>query len=142
MGATDPRIKSTHIAVWYTAAIHYTFLHHGVSALCGLFFVYPVRLEPMLARNQPKFDLRGSEHRDAPCTTLIRISLSEEALRTNSLNSSVNGSSFKKTYGYRYFRLNLASISIILLIAPLRSEFRHRMKNVAFARWWTMSSPS
>jgi hypothetical protein len=107
---------------------------HSVTCTRSLFFVYPVRLIPMVLWNDAKLHFGRRKYRYSPGTQPNEYSVSQTNLSTHLLKSSENGTSFKNTYGYPYLLLNRSSRARILRIAPPTSEFRASITKVALAR--------
>ena len=76
------------------------FLHFIPSSSC-LFFIYPIWLEPLTRRYKTPVDLSAGQDRYASVqvTSILLVTTTWTTTGTCFLNSSVNGSSFKKTQG-------------------------------------------
>ena len=114
---------------------------HLVSCGSRLLFVNPIRLVPMVVRNQPKVnrsirqdpDPATSPRHRSPSSANRKKKQRKSRENTHDLNSSVNSSSFKNTYGYPYLLLNLSSICFILKTIPSISPFLANDTILAFA---------
>ena len=65
-----PRIEATHIPIRQAATVDDALLNHCIPRLCGLVFVYPVWLKPMVVRNHPEFNLSWGEHCNTSCSMI------------------------------------------------------------------------
>ena len=79
--------------------------HHLISGGTSLLFIDPIRLIPVVVRNQTK--VNGCIRQDLDSSVFRRQQPKEgtegereSKANTHDLNSSVNSSSFKNTYGY------------------------------------------
>ena len=81
-------------------SVHHAICCHLRPARRRLLLVDPVRLEPVIPRNESERDRAGDRARHLPAN---RVSLSMDMggrmRATHSLNSSENGSSLRKTQG-------------------------------------------
>jgi len=82
-------------------------------------------------RDQPKLDFAFYDVGDTPKILLVGTGWDVRQRKTYCLNSSVKGSSFKKTHGYWNLLLNRSWIRLTLQTALSMSLFRANMTIVA-----------
>jgi len=84
-------------------------------------------------RDQPKLDLTFYDVGDTPELLLVGTGRDVQQRKTHCLNSSVKGSSFKKTHGYWNLLLNRSWMRLTLRTALSKSPFLANMTIVALA---------
>lgn len=84
-------------------------------------------------RDQPKLDFAVYDVGDTPKLLLAGTGWDVQQRKTHRLNSSVKGSSFKKTHGYWNLLLNRSWIRLTLQTALSVSLFLANMTIVALA---------
>jgi len=141
------RVVSTHVAVrdagcrWFRAGVDGRWraltaiddILQLLPPLGSLLFIDPIGLKPVVVGDQPKIYFAGNDVGDTSKFRLSGVGRDSQHTRTHCLNSSVNGSSFKKTHGYWNFSLNRSWIRLTLRTALSRSLFLASITIVALA---------
>ena len=115
-------------------SIHDVVRLHLSPSCSSLLLVYPIRLVPVLLRDEAE----GNRTRDGtahlPVAMVRASSIMHGAATTYSLNSSEKATSFRKTQGYPNRLLKRSSSCLTLDKALSSSELRTSMRRTAFAR--------
>lgn len=114
-------------------SVAHIMVHHMLTRSGSPRLIYPIWLDPMFSWNNPEFGLGWDNLSCVSETRLASHIPQEHFICTYFTKLSVNGSSFKNTYGYWYSRLKRSSICFRDRRRSYNSLFLARMTNVAFA---------
>lgn len=93
---TYSRVETAHVPVRNTASIDDVLRYHRITAGLGLLFVDRVGLEPVVVGDDAKLDLAA--HHEPNAAVQMTVSSAQSRIsRTHYLNSSVKGTSLRRT---------------------------------------------